>query len=84
MAMAPTPMHQGGGSDNELQLLIAVINSGVRAINALNVTLQTVFPQQGATASTATGGAATLPANPVAFLEAVINGTTYKIPYYAD
>lgn len=36
------------------------------------------------TAATATGGAATLPANPVGFLEINIAGTVYKIPYYAS
>lgn len=35
------------------------------------------------TATTATGGARTLPANPVDFLVVVINGTSRKIPYYA-
>ncbi len=35
------------------------------------------------TATTATGGARTLPANPVDFLVVIINGTSRKIPYYA-
>ena len=35
------------------------------------------------TATTATAGARTLPANPVDFLVVVINGTSRKIPYYA-
>ena len=35
------------------------------------------------TASTASGGSATLPPNPVGFLEVNISGTTYKLPYYA-
>ena len=35
------------------------------------------------TASTASGGSATLPVNPVGFLEVNISGTTYKLPYYA-
>lgn len=34
-------------------------------------------------APTASAGAATLPANPVAFLPININGTNYKIPLYA-
>jgi hypothetical protein len=36
-----------------------------------------------AIASTATGGSATLPANPVGFLELEINGAVAKIPYWA-
>lgn len=35
------------------------------------------------TATTATAGAQTLPANPVGFLVVSINGTSRKIPYYA-
>jgi hypothetical protein len=35
------------------------------------------------TAASATAGAATLPANPVGFLEINIGGTVYKLPYYA-
>jgi hypothetical protein len=34
------------------------------------------------TATTATAGSATLPSNPVGYLEVSINGTNYKIPYY--
>ena len=69
-------------NDNELQLLITNIKNAVVAINGLNVTLKTVFPQQGTTASTATSGAATLPGNPVGFLNVLISGTSYKIAYY--
>jgi hypothetical protein len=35
------------------------------------------------TATTASAGSKTLPANPVGFLEISLNGTIYKIPYYA-
>lgn len=35
------------------------------------------------TATSATAGSATLPANPVGFIEVNINGTNRKIPYYA-
>jgi hypothetical protein len=33
-------------------------------------------------ASTATTGAATLPANPVGFINVTVNGKPYKVPYY--
>jgi hypothetical protein len=36
------------------------------------------------TASTATGGSATLPSNPVGFVDILISGTTYKLPYYSS
>ena len=56
------------------------------AIAALNQTISKVFPNASATSATATGGAATLPANPVGFLVAVnpATGATIKIPYYAS
>lgn len=41
-------------------------------INLLNFT----------SASTATTGAATLPANPVGFINVTVNGKPYKVPYY--
>jgi hypothetical protein len=32
--------------------------------------------------STATAGAATLPANPVGFMNVTVNGQNYRVPYY--
>ena len=34
------------------------------------------------TAPSATAGSASLPANPVGFIEVTVNGKLYKIPYY--
>jgi hypothetical protein len=33
-------------------------------------------------ASTATAGSATLPANPVGFINITVNGKPFKVPYY--
>jgi hypothetical protein len=33
-------------------------------------------------ASTATAGSATLPSNPVGFINVTVNGKNYKVPYY--
>lgn len=33
-------------------------------------------------ATTATAGSATLPANPVGFMNVTVNGVAYKVPYY--
>jgi len=33
-------------------------------------------------ASTASSGSATLPANPVGFINVTVNGQNYKVPYY--
>jgi len=33
-------------------------------------------------ASTATAGSATLPSNPVGFMNVTVNGKNYKVPYY--
>lgn len=59
--------------------------NGVRALNSIEQAIRDVFPQVTATASSATGGAATLPANPVGFLVVTLpSGATAKIPYYAS
>ena len=34
------------------------------------------------TAPSATSGSATLPSNPVGFIEMTVNGKIYKVPYY--
>ena len=74
---------QSSGNDQQLQLLISTLQAAVIAVNGLNTTLANTFPQQGSTSTTATGGAATLPANPVGFFNTVINGVNAKVPYYA-
>jgi hypothetical protein len=74
--------NSGGGLDSGLQLLIANLQDVVQAVNNLNVTLATVFPQQGIVAATANAGTGTLPATPQVFLEVTISGTEYKIPMY--
>lgn len=52
-------------------------------ISLLIQTLRAIFPQATeTTATTATGGSATLPANPAGFLNVTINGTPVKVPYY--
>jgi len=33
-------------------------------------------------ATTATAGSATLPSNPVGFMNVTVNGQAYKVPYY--
>ncbi len=55
------------------------------AIGLLNQTITKVFPNALTTSSTATGGAATLPGNPVGFLVLInpATGLTVKVPYYA-
>lgn len=64
---------------------INTLNNINLAIANLNKTINAVFPQFIGTATTATGGAETLPANPVGFLTVVnpVTGTTVKIPYYS-
>jgi hypothetical protein len=59
-------------NDNELQLLITAIQNGVKAINALNVTLGQVFPQVSSLASTAGSSASE-------YAVVTFGGVTYKI-----
>lgn len=66
------------------QLLLNAANDVVIAINNLTQAMQDFFPQlSDTTSSTATGGAATLPANPVGFIEVTIGGTARKLPFYS-
>lgn len=63
--------------------VVTFLKSGVAAINRLNTTIGSVFPQQGATSPTATTGAGTLPAKPVGFINVtLLDGTQAKVPYY--
>lgn len=69
-------------ADND-QLGLQALQDVVRAINNLTLAIQAAFPQAtDTTSSTATGGAATLPANPVGFLNVTIGGQAAKIGYY--
>ena len=69
---------------SSLDQIQTTLNQGVQAINKLYAVLKSVFPQQTGTASSATGGAATLPANPVGFIIVTLpSGATAKIPYYS-
>lgn len=63
--------------------VISAIQSGTQAINALNQTLNKIFPiSTSSITSTASAGTSTLPATPQAFLNITVNGTAYKIPLY--
>ena len=63
--------------------ILSTLQLGVRAMNDLRLAITSVFPQTGGTATSATGGAATLPANPVGFIVVTLpDGTSAKIPYY--
>lgn len=63
--------------------IISTLQLGVRAINDLVAKIGKIFPISGGTTTTATGGSATLPANPVGFIVVTLpDGTTAKVPYY--
>lgn len=63
--------------------ILSTLQLGVRAMNDLKQAIAAIFPQTGGTAASATGGAATLPANPVGFIVVTLpDGTSAKVPYY--
>lgn len=64
--------------------LVTTIKELVRSGNQINQTIAKSFPQATGTSATATGGAATLPANPVGFIQVFVPslGATVKVPYY--
>jgi hypothetical protein len=66
------------------QNIVVAVNTLNTTAQTLNTTMQEVFPYIVSTSSSATGGAATLPANPVGFIDITLpNGTSAKVPYYA-
>jgi hypothetical protein len=69
----------------DLSMLVTTLQNGVQVLSKLVTTTQAVFPQQTGTSTTATAGAATLPANPLGFIIVTLpTGTTVKVPYYAQ
>lgn len=63
--------------------ILATLQQGVQAINQLIQKFGTIFPVSGGTSTSATGGSATLPSNPVGFIVVTLpNGTAVKVPYY--
>lgn len=72
------------GDSQGLKDLNTTQQSGVRYLGLIIQTLQKAFIQFGGVGTTATGGAATLPANPVGFVSATLpSGQVVKIPYYS-
>lgn len=66
-----------------LTTLISTLQDVVRAINNLNQTASTVFPQVAGTATSAVAGTnGAIPAQVAGYAEVVINGSTVKIAYY--
>jgi hypothetical protein len=60
-----------------------VMQNAVRQLGVIAQILDASFPQVTGTASSATAGAATLPANPVGFIVITLpSGTSAKVPYY--
>jgi hypothetical protein len=71
-------------SDSGTSQLVTVNQQGVIALNAILTALKNFFPSSTGTSSSATAGAATLPPNPVGFVNINLpDGTQAKVPYYA-
>jgi fibronectin-binding autotransporter adhesin len=58
------------------------LSTSQNATFAANVTVTGLVNYAGGTSGTATAGAATLPANPVGFINVEVGGTAFKVPYY--
>lgn len=64
--------------------IIAQLANGVRALGNIATVLTSTFPIVSGTATSATAGAATLPANPVGFIVVTLpSGVSAKVPYYS-
>lgn len=71
----------GGGGSAGAQATADQLRNQV--LSQLVTVLQTLFPQASSSiTATAIAGAATLPANPTAFLTITVNGTAYKVALY--
>lgn len=69
--------------DSGTSQIVTVNQQGVIALNALVAAIKAIFPQGTGTSSSATAGVATLPANPVGFLNVTLpDGSQAKVPYY--
>ena len=83
----PNPLgNTAGGSTfvSSDQRMIDAAQNAVKALYALQQAILTAFPQFVGSSSSASGGAATLPANPVGFLELTIPTIgQVKVPYYS-
>ena len=65
------------------QNIVIAVNTLNTTAQTLNTTMQAVFPYITSTATSATAGAQTLPANPAGFIDITLpNGTAVKVPYY--
>lgn len=63
--------------------LFTILRQGVEGINSVTKALNSTFPQTTGTSTSATAGAATLPANPIGFITITLpDGTSAKVPYY--
>jgi hypothetical protein len=63
--------------------VVSTLKNLTQSVSAIYTQLLKSFPQATGTATTATGGAATLPANPVGFITIQLpGGAAAKVPYY--
>jgi mevalonate pyrophosphate decarboxylase len=61
---------------------VSTLKNLTQNVSAIYTQMLNMFPQANGTASSATAGAATLPAAPTAFLEITYNNVQYKVPLY--
>jgi hypothetical protein len=75
----PYSAPQGAGAAD----VVIQLRGIVQQLSAFVAAIKAVFPSGTGTSATATGGAATLPANPVGFINVTLpNGAQGKVPYY--
>ncbi len=75
-----------GDTDNDLFYLDASVDAIGISTNTpdTNSVLHVAgeFRLDATTATTANSGGQTLPSNPVGFVQIIVNGTNFKLPYY--
>lgn len=74
---------QNGDAQGQINDVSTKLQIGNQLLAQLIETVQNIFPIGGATSTTATSGAQTLPGNPAGFMAVTLpDGTAVKIPYY--
>jgi hypothetical protein len=80
----PPDTNPNATQNSGISQIVTVNQNGVIALNAILQAIKNIFPSGTGVSNTANTGSATLPANPVGFVNITLpDGSQAKVPYYA-